>query len=81
MNPEAIMPRQTSKTATIQRLLRRPKGASLTQLQTATQWQPHSLRAALSRLRKTGYAVERLPAHKSGGARYRIAGEPAGPGS
>ena len=69
------MPRTDTKTATIEKLLRRPKGASITQLQTATQWQSHSLRAALSRLRTAGHAVERLPLHKSGEVRYRTAVE------
>jgi len=69
------MSKVTSKTATIQKLLRRPKGASLAQLQAATQWQTHSLRAALTRLRKAGLAVERLPVAKGGTTRYRIATE------
>ena len=69
------MPRTDTKTATIEKLLRRPKGASITQLQTATQWQIHSLRAALSRLRTAGHAVERLPRQKGAAARYRIAVE------
>ena len=75
------MPRDTSKTATIQKLLRRPKGASLAQLQTATHWQSHSLRAALTRLRKAGQTIERLPPHKTGGTRYRITGEDTSPRS
>jgi len=69
------MPRKDSKPAIIQKLLQRPKGASLAQLRTATEWQPHSLRAALTHLRKRGHAVERLPAAKDGATRYRIAAE------
>ncbi len=42
-------------------------------------WLPHSTRAALSRLRKAGYAIEKLPPGKQGGSRYRISGAPAGP--
>lgn len=39
-------------------------------------WQPRSVRVALSRLRKDGVAIEKLPPHgKGGGARYRIADE------
>ena len=75
------MPRTDTKTATIRKLLRRPKGASIAQLQTATQWQAHSLRAALSRLRTAGHAVERLPRQKGGAARYRIAVETRRPRS
>ncbi|HMB76450.1 MAG TPA: DUF3489 domain-containing protein [Kiloniellaceae bacterium] len=66
------MPKDISKTAIIQKLLLRPKGASLAQLQSATQWQPHSLRAALTRLSQAGHNVERLPAAKGGTSRYRI---------
>jgi len=66
------MPKNTSKTAIIRKLLRRPKGASIAQLQTATQWQTHSLRAALTRLSQAGHNVERLPAAKGDASRYRI---------
>lgn len=40
-------PRKTKKQACID-LLKRPKGASLTDLQKATGWQPHSVRGFLS---------------------------------
>ncbi len=60
-----------TKADTILRLLRRPKGASLAQLQNATEWQAHSVRAALTGLRKRGHAVERTKDAK-GVTRYRI---------
>ena len=41
------------------KLLRRENGASMAQLQKATGWQPHSVRAALSGLRKQGIEVVR----------------------
>ncbi len=41
-------------------------------------WQPHTTRAALSRLRKAGYAIEKLPPVKHGGTRYRISSAPVG---
>ncbi len=41
--------------------------------------QPHSTRAALSRLRQAGYAIEKLPPLKHGRTRYRISSAPAGP--
>lgn len=40
-------------------LLRRPKGASITHMQRATGWQPHSVRAALMGLRKRGIGITR----------------------
>ena len=39
-----------TKTATILKLLRRPKGASIAQLQKATDWQAHNIRAVLTGL-------------------------------
>lgn len=53
------MPAKPTKTATILKLLRRPKGASIAELQKATGWKPHSVRAALTGLRKKGDKIER----------------------
>ena len=53
------MPATPTKSETIQKLLARKGGATITQLQAATDWQPHSLRAALSGLRKNGAAITR----------------------
>ncbi len=39
METEVIMPANPTKTATILKLLRRPKGTSIAQLQKATDWQ------------------------------------------
>jgi DNA-binding transcriptional regulator PaaX len=64
--------RQT-KTARVQAMLRRPRGASLEAICKATGWQAHSARAALSGLRKAGWMIERAPAEdKTGGSVYRI---------
>ncbi|WP_145975745.1 DUF3489 domain-containing protein, partial [Ruegeria atlantica] len=43
----------------VQALLRRPSGASLEALCKTTGWQSHSVRAALSGLRKKGVTIER----------------------
>ena len=48
-----------TKKAAITKLLRRKQGATLMALQEVTGWQPHSLRAALTGLRKTGVEVRR----------------------
>lgn len=48
-----------TKSETILKLISRPTGASLGALEKATGWQPHSVRAALTGLRKGGHAVER----------------------
>ncbi len=60
-----------SKKQTIERLLGRRNGTTLAEMIKATGWQPHSVRAAMSRLRKAGTMVERT-ATKSGTSRYRI---------
>ncbi len=51
--------RPGGKVETILTLLRRPDGARLTELEKATGWQPHSVRAALTGLRKRGIEVTR----------------------
>ncbi len=53
------MPAKPTKTATIVKLLRRPKGGSIAEPQKATGWKPHSVRAALTGLRKKGHKIER----------------------
>lgn len=68
---------QETKAATLRRLLARKSGADLAALQDATGWQPHSVRAALSGLRKAGYTIGRVPPKTEGGtATYRITAEP-----
>jgi hypothetical protein len=44
---------------TILKLLHRTTGATIAQLQKATGWKPHSVRAALTGLRKKGYDITR----------------------
>ena len=74
--PQPTPPR-TTKTAILRKLLSRKTGADLGTLQTATGWQPHSVRAALSGLRKAGYSIERTnPAKPGDGTVYRITGGP-----
>ena len=68
------MPAKPTKIETILKLLRRPNGASIAQLQKATGWKPHSVRAALTGLRKKGHNIERDKDAK-GVTRYRVAGE------
>lgn len=45
-------------------------GASIDDLTALTGWQPHSVRAALSRLRARGYAIH--PTQTKSGTRYRM---------
>jgi len=76
--PKSTPPRET-KTAILRKLLSRKVGPDLAALQSATGWQPHSVRAAMSGLRKAGYTIDRTDAAKPGGtATYRITGGPEG---
>jgi hypothetical protein len=68
---QASAPRLGSKLAAVVGLLRQPEGASLAELEQATGWLPHTGRAALTDLRKRGYAVRRERGEE-GSSRYRI---------
>src|SRR5271157_5429364 len=72
-------PRHGSKLALMIELLRRADGASIVDLTQATGWLAHTTRAAITGLRKRGYAVtrERIGAGESA---YRISGAPDGSG-
>jgi Protein of unknown function (DUF3489) len=75
-DPARVAPRDGSKLAIVIELLRRADGATIVDLTQATGWLPHTTRAALTGLRKRGYAVirERIGA---GDSVYRIADTPA----
>ena len=60
-----------TKMGKIRKLLIRPNGASIAQLQKATGWQPHSVRAALSGIRKQGTPIERS-SNPNGSTVYRL---------
>lgn len=53
------MSTKSTKTDAVIRLLRRSNGATIAQLQKITGWKPHSVRAALTGLRKKGHDIER----------------------
>jgi Protein of unknown function (DUF3489) len=63
-------PRQGSKLAEVISLLGRKKGAGIEELIAATGWLPHTTRAALTGLRKRGFAIER--SRDEQGTVYRI---------
>ncbi len=65
--------RGPSKKATIEALVARREGAVIEELIAATGWQEHSIRAALTGLRKAGHTIARVR-DDSGVARYRIGG-------
>ncbi|MEL6433558.1 MAG: DUF3489 domain-containing protein [Pseudomonadota bacterium] len=62
--------RLTRPAVQLRKLLRRKSGASLAEVETAFGWQPHTARAAISGLRRSGETIERMIG-KSGSV-YRI---------
>jgi len=79
MSKSQSTPLRETKTEILRRLLSRRSGADLAALQSATGWQPHSVRAALSGIRKAGYTIDRAkPAKMGNGPIYRITSTPEG---
>jgi transposase-like protein len=63
-------PRKT-KAALVREMLERPRGASIEEVCKATGWQSHTVRAALSGLRKAGLNIDRAKSD-AGTSVYRI---------
>ena len=58
-------------------LLQNEPGPTIQELAGAMAWQPHTIRAALTRLRQAGWVIEKVaPREGERGVRYKIA-EPA----
>ena len=57
--PAPALPRAGSKLSQVIALLGRDRGTSVAELMAATGWLPHTTRAALTGLRKRGYALTR----------------------
>lgn len=72
--PEPPVARDSSKKATVLALIRRPEGATLAEIMTATGWQPHSVRGFLSGAigKRMGLTVESFKSPQ-GERAYRIA--------
>jgi hypothetical protein len=60
LSPVAQTPRAGSKLAKVIELLNRKEGVGIAELLAATEWLPHTARAALTGLRKRGIAIERF---------------------
>ncbi len=63
--------RQGTKQALLIDLLKRKKGATIEAIVETLGWLPHTVRAALTRLRQQGFRIERV--REDGVSRYRIA--------
>ncbi len=68
-SPAAVRP--GTKQALLIDLLKRKKGATIEKIVEALGWLPHTVRAALTRLRQQGFRIERV--RENGVSRYRIA--------
>ena len=64
-----------TKAARVHSILKRAKGATLREIQSATLWQPHSCRAFLSRVRKQKDASLVKEERSSGQIAYRLVRE------
>lgn len=73
LEPEVqpAQPTRPSKTETVLTLLRRAEGATLDELVAATEWLPHTTRAAMTGLKKKGHQVTRTKI--DGVSRYTVA--------
>lgn len=68
--PTTAKARTTPRSTELRKRLRRKSGATIAELQEVFGWQPHSVRAAISGLRKAGDTVERFQSPR--GNAYRI---------
>lgn len=76
ISSEIQAPSRVPRREALRNVLAKEEGASIRELCDRFGWQPHSARAALSGLRKTGTGVARiLPATSEGETRYRIVTE------
>ena len=72
--PAPGAPARQTKKGCILALLQRPEGATIDDLMTATDWQSHSVRAALTGLRNEGQELRRAR-NDAGVTQYRVAGK------
>ncbi|WP_255554568.1 DUF3489 domain-containing protein [Sphingomicrobium clamense] len=57
-NSPAPEPKKVTKRDKLAALLVREEGATIVQMTKATSWLPHTVRAAMTGLRKQGYAID-----------------------
>ncbi len=51
------------------------KGQALKQLSSLLTWQLHTVRAAMTRLRKRGYVIDRIEKTEKSAARFKLRGD------
>jgi hypothetical protein len=70
IQPDAAAPKRETKSGAVISLLQRGEGATLAELIAATDWLPHTTRAALTGIRKKGHTIEK--SRRGEEACYRI---------
>lgn len=70
---EIKTPKQGSKLARLAKALS-GEGKTLKALSKSLDWQPHTTRAAMTRLRQRGYDIERVPGADGAASQFRIRG-------
>jgi hypothetical protein len=76
----ADKPSKKTKKDQLVALLSKPNGARVSVIVQRLGWQPHTVRAALSGLRKQGFEIATSKSSKSGEAVYAIVARPNGDG-
>ena len=69
-NTTSTNAKRTPRQAELRKRLKRKSVATVAELQKTFGWQPHSVRAAVSGLRKTGDTIERISLPR--GTAYRL---------
>ena len=72
--PSRVAP--ATKKARLVKLLRTKAGADISSISKRFGWQPHTTRAALSRLRKSGYEISNMKTGAGKLSKYHITGVP-----
>jgi hypothetical protein len=67
-----VAPRNGTKIDDVVQMLSRSEGTTIDAIGTAMDWLPHTTRAALTGLRKRGYAIERSRREDGGPSVYRL---------
>jgi len=75
--PGVLRPTTVTKKARLISLLSKGSGTDVASLSKKLGWQPHSTRAALSGLRKSGYGIELTKSGNGKPSRYHISSAPA----
>ena len=79
--PDAVVSTvRPTKTVIVTKLLSRPRGASLGDINSVTGWQAHTIRAFLTGLRRKGVSLNREQ-RKDGATSYRISKSKCGAGA